>query len=251
MLFCIRSNRTKTQIKNKIGWLKREKDCKGDWKNLDKDSGEQKYFKKALSDFTFEMASGGAIRHLADRGYTVGEIVKMLDFPTPYERVGDLERKHFLETGVLLLDEPTKEAGPEKYEYVADYDEYGRKSFRKVILEERREASSCWSENSFDQKKFGGLSQFLKEKCQINGEAFCYVSCRFGLDLKRDPNGFEDLLSLLEPLERDYIMGIFSERRILYHQLNHRMGKIVVRLYESIGYEGYCYFIKTREKIKL
>lgn len=79
---------------------------------MDKDSGEQKYFKKALSDFTFEMASGGAIRHLADRGYTVGEIVKMLDFPTPYERVGDLVRKHFLETGVLLLDEPTKEAGP-------------------------------------------------------------------------------------------------------------------------------------------
>lgn len=218
---------------------------------MDKDSQEQKYFKKALSDFTFEMASGGAIRHLADRGYTVGEIVKMLDFPTPYERVGDLVRKHFLETGVLLLDEPTKEAGPEKYEYVADYDEYGRKSFRKVVLEERREVSSCWSENSFDQKKSGGLSYFLKEKCQINGEAFCYVSCRFGLDLKRDPNGFEDLLSLLEPLERDYIMGIFSERRILYHQLNHRMGKIVVRLYESIGYEGYCYFIKTREKIKL
>lgn len=134
---------------------------------------------------------------------------------------------------------------------MAYYDEYGRKSFRKVVLEERREVSSCWSENSFDQKKSGGLSYFLKEKCQINGEAFCYVSCRFGLDLKRDPNGFEDLLSLLEPLERDYIMGIFSERRILYHQLNHRMGKIVVRLYESIGYEGYCYFIKTREKIKL
>ena len=60
-----------------------------------------------------------------------------------------------------------------------------------MVLEERREVSSCWSENSFDQKKSGGLSYFLKEKCQINGEAFCYVSCRFGLDLKRDPNGFE------------------------------------------------------------
>ena len=35
---------------------------------------QQKYLKKALSDFTFDVASGGAIRHLADRGYTVQEI---------------------------------------------------------------------------------------------------------------------------------------------------------------------------------
>jgi len=41
---------------------------------------KQEYFKKSLSDFTFDMASGGAIRHLADRGYTV-------------EQIGNLEKK--------------------------------------------------------------------------------------------------------------------------------------------------------------
>lgn len=221
------------------------------WKGLEEDSGEQKYFKKALSDFTFEMASGGAIRHLADRGYTVGEIVKMLDFPTPYERVGEMVRRHFLETGVLLLDEPTKKAVPEKYEYVADYDEYGRKSFRKVIRKEREMTLPAWTERSFDRKEPGGLGDFLKSKCQENGEELSYVSCRFGLDLWRNPSYLESLLAQLEPLEREYVMGIFSERRMLYHRLNHRMQRIVVRLYETGGYEGYCYFIKTQEKVKL
>ncbi len=48
---------------------------------------QQKYFKKSLSDFTFDVASLDAVRHLADRGYTVNQIVRMLDFPTPYDRV--------------------------------------------------------------------------------------------------------------------------------------------------------------------
>ena len=45
--------------------------------------GEQEYFKNALSNFMFEAASGGAIRHLADLGYTVKQISKKLEFPTP------------------------------------------------------------------------------------------------------------------------------------------------------------------------
>ena len=32
---------------------------------------ENRYFQKALSDFTYDAASGGAIRHLTDTGYTV------------------------------------------------------------------------------------------------------------------------------------------------------------------------------------
>ena len=49
------------------------------------DDREQEYFKKALSDFALDAASGGAIRHLADRGYTANQIVRMLDFPTPFK----------------------------------------------------------------------------------------------------------------------------------------------------------------------
>lgn len=47
---------------------------------------EQEYFKSALSDFTYEAASGGAIRHLADLGYTVKQISGQLSFPTPLDR---------------------------------------------------------------------------------------------------------------------------------------------------------------------
>ena len=47
---------------------------------------EQEYFKNALSDFTYEAASGGAIRHLADLGYTVKQICEQLSFPTAISR---------------------------------------------------------------------------------------------------------------------------------------------------------------------
>ena len=42
---------------------------------------EQDFFKSALSNFTHEAASGGAIRHLADLGYTVDWITRELTFP--------------------------------------------------------------------------------------------------------------------------------------------------------------------------
>lgn len=49
--------------------------------------GEQDYFKNALSNFTYDVACGGAIRHKADTGDTVRKIANELDFPMPYEKV--------------------------------------------------------------------------------------------------------------------------------------------------------------------
>lgn len=42
---------------------------------------KQTYFQTALANFTFDVASGGAIRHLADLDYTAAQIMKRLDFP--------------------------------------------------------------------------------------------------------------------------------------------------------------------------
>lgn len=81
----------------------------------------EKYFEKALSDFTFDVASGGAIRHLTDRGYPVPQIRKMLDFPTPYERVQQTVWEHLLAQGVLRLEEPGNGEAQEKYGYVEDF----------------------------------------------------------------------------------------------------------------------------------
>lgn len=96
---------------------------------------EQEYFRQALSNFTFETASGGAIRHLADHGYTIQEIGKKLDFPTPLERIQDTVWKHFLDRGILLLEEPGTGKKQEAYDFVAEYDGYGRKSFRRVTVQ--------------------------------------------------------------------------------------------------------------------
>lgn len=37
---------------------------------------EKDYFQNGLSNFTHEVASGGAIRHLAEPGYTVKQITE-------------------------------------------------------------------------------------------------------------------------------------------------------------------------------
>lgn len=247
---------------------------------------KQEYFKKSLSDFTFDVASGGAIRHLADRGYTVGEIKKMLDFPTPFERVQQTVWKYFLDRGIILLKEPERESEEEKYGYVTEYDDYGRKSFRRVVIKERSPEPIRWRESRFS--KAGGkelpelpegkerenlpefpegkerekipdfpigkqgkeLLEFLKRKCGENGEEYSYVSCDFGLYVRRDPKGFERLTELLEPGERAYIRELPWERKMAYHRLDKRMQKITVRLWEA-GRRSTCYFIKSREKVEL
>jgi non-ribosomal peptide synthetase component E (peptide arylation enzyme) len=55
---------------------------------------------------------------------------------------------------------------------------------------------------------------------------------------------------LEEPL-RNYILGIPWERKLSYHRLDERMRQIAVSLYESGGYKGSCYFVKTGEKVIL
>lgn len=218
------------------------------WENPDRRSGEPEYFKKALSDFMFDVASAGAIRHLTDRGYTVNQIVKKLDFPTPLDRVQKVVWKHLLDTGVLSLEEPGG-TGQEKYAYVADYDEFGRKSFRRVMVSEGNPGTIDWRESHFSKKNEGDFAEFLERKCTENGEEQSYVSCKFGLYSRREPEGFEKVTGLLEPAQRDYILGIPWERRIVYHRLNPCMRAIAGRLWKEKGCIGACYFIKTREKI--
>ncbi len=212
---------------------------------------QQKYLKKALSDFTFDVASGGAIRHLADRGYTVQEISKMLDFPTPFERIQRTVWEHFLTQGILRLEEPGKETEQEKYEYVTDYDAFGRKSFRRVFLGPRVLEPVIWREISTDIEKKDRFSDYLKEKCEENGRDFSYVSCDFGLQSRREPEAFIRRIQQLPLPLQEYILGLPWERRLVYHQLDHRMREIVNNLFAGGEYPGMCYFLKTGEKLRL
>ena len=63
---------------------------------------EQSYFKSALSDYVYEAAGGGAVRHLADAGYTVAQIMERLDYPVPFARVQKTVWEHFLDKKILL-----------------------------------------------------------------------------------------------------------------------------------------------------
>lgn len=107
---------------------------------------ENPYFRKALSDFTYEVASGGAIRHLTDLGYTVRQIMEQLDFPTPYERVQKEVWERLKETGIILPEEPGRGGRKERFAYVQERDRFGRTSFRRVTQELAEDPVTDWKE---------------------------------------------------------------------------------------------------------
>lgn len=210
---------------------------------------EQDCFKAALSNFTHDVASGGAIRHLADLGYSVSQITQKLDFPTPYERVRKTVWEHLLDTGVILLEEPGSAARQERFTYVRDYDRYGRTSFRRVPVTNGKEGTIAWRELTLQNAGHGTFGDYLEKKCAQNGEENAYISCDFGLKSIKEADRMTESLQALKEYQRDYILGLPWENRRCYHRLNSRMREIVTGLYENGGYHGYCYFMKTQEKV--
>lgn len=239
---------------------------------------QQEYFKSALSDFTYEAASGGAIRHLTDLGYTVKQISEQLSFPTPYVRVQKTVWQRLLETGVILTEEPgsgkTQRQG--KAEYVMERDKYGRTSFRRVAAAKDKEESGvvCWKERTFmaggeavvcrqERRTVGGrraevpntersrrLAVYLAEKCRENdGDA--YLSCRFGVLQRECPSELEAALAVLNERQREYIAGLPWEARVCYHKLDQRMQEIAVSLCRAGMLQETCYFRKTEERVTL
>lgn len=239
---------------------------------------QQEYFKSALSDFTYEAASGGAIRHLTDLGYTVKQISEQLSFPTPYERVQKTVWQRLLETGVILTEEPGsgKTQRQAKAEYVMERDKYGRISFRRVAAKEAgvETGAVCWKERTFmaggeaavlrreryaaadrraevtDAERSRRLAVYLAEKCRENdGDA--YLSCRFGLLQRKRPSDLEAVLAVLNERQREYITGLPWEAGICYHRLDQRMQEIAASLCRAGKLQETCYFRKTAEKVAL
>lgn len=213
---------------------------------------EQNYFQSALSNFIFEAASGGAIRHLTDLGYTVREIMERLDVPTPYEKVQKAVWQRLLDTGVVLLEEPGSESGREEVTYVRDYDRYGKPSFRRVVTPVGQNTAGqgvIWRESCMDEKN--DIAIYLKQKSMENGEESSYVSCDFGLRLAEGAASPLQLDVISEKTHREYIQGLPWERRLCYHRLDKRMREIIAALYRGGEYHGICYFGKTGEKVRV
>ena len=174
---------------------------------------EQTYFQRALSDFVYDMASGGAIRHLADLGYTVRQIQEKLDFPTPYERIQKTVWKHLTDTGVIFPEGPRQGKTGEKVDYVREYDSYGRASFRRVVVPE--------------------VTSKPSEPCLL---------CCFGLLKYKDPERYEEVLRALEPEQAEYIEGLPWGVERFFHRPDQRMLEIYHTLEKAGLSEGVCFF---------
>lgn len=174
---------------------------------------EQTYFQRALSDFVFDMASGGAIRHLADLGYTVRQIQERLDFPTPYERIQKTVWKHLTDTGVIVPESQESGRTGEKVDYVREYDSYGRASFRRVAVPETasRPSGPC-------------------------------LLCCFGLLKDKDPERYGEVLRALEPEQAEYIEGLPWGMEKVFHRADRRMLGIYHALEKAGLSEGVCFF---------
>ena len=152
-------------------------------------------FNQALANFTHDVASGGAIRHLADEGYTVPEIAKMLDFPTPIERIGRTVFEYYLNKGIILQDAPNNEKHKEiHYEKVQDA--YGKVSFKRVETE-------------------------------AYGEPREYIECNFGKEKYSDSAKYQRKLERLEPRDQEYIENLPWPIATVYHVADQRMKRIM------------------------
>ena len=211
-----------------------------------------KYFQKALSDFTYNAASGGAIRHLTDVGYTVKQIMEELAFPTPYERVQKGVWERLIETGIILTKEPGSGPGDvKKITYIQDHDQFGKVSFRRVEEAQEEGDIICWKESHMGTGKSGfeTLSALLGDERQKNGEASSYMTCDFGDTAQRDPERFRAMMQVLEGRQREYLVGLPWTKERIYHRLDMRMTEILLRLCETEEYRGDLFFMETGDKI--
>lgn len=162
-----------------------------------------KEFQQALSDFTFDVAGGGAIRHLTDLGYTVKQIRERLDFPTPYARVQEAVWKRLVETRVICLEEPLYgfTASDVRVNYIREYDSYGRASFRRVTETDTRR--------------------------ETGGE---YLVCEFGVLRSRDEGKYRKILALLEERQAEYIDGLPWPPARVWHRAERYLPEIERRL---------------------
>lgn len=198
----------------------------------------QRYFEEALSDFVHDAASGAAIRHLVDLGYSVEQMMQALSYPTPRERVRQTAYRYMLESGLIVADISFGEASYG----AADENNTGcGGSFRTVRLQ------------ISDRKR---MDQYLYGKIRENGEENVYLSCPFGIWRSQEGRGEQDCgwirdrLPYLSKREQDYIMGIPWEGREMYHRLNDRMREIGRKLILHMEPGCRYYFIKTRETVE-
>ena len=215
--------------------------------------GENRYFREALADFVQETAYGNAVRHLADRGYTVAQIMERLEYPAPCEKVRRMVWKHLEDNGVILREEPGSGRHRERFSYVKEYDRNGKPTFRRVPENREEPGAVSWREGILGAGAAawaGGLPPLLEEKLAENGAESSYASCDFGRTAAKEPALYERILEALGG-ERAYVEGLPWERRRVYHRLDSHMREILALLVPAGLYQGELFFLKTGERIRI
>lgn len=171
---------------------------------------ENKYFEQALSDFTFDVSCGAAIRHLVDLEYSVKQIMQNLSYAPPQEKVEKAVYRYMLESGLLTGTLP--------------------KDITAYITTQSMQQSGLLC----GQVRERDFRSCIAEQRTHFGRDESYISCPFGMwgeqEMKRG-------LTCLDTKECDYIRGIPWEHRILYHRLTGRMEEIGMKLW-LCGIEG-------------
>ncbi len=153
-----------------------------------------KEFNEALGNFITDFAGGGAVRHLADSGLSVSEIVKSLNYPLPKEKVASIVWEHYINTGVICLDSPKPTV--EKISYVKEQDAFGKVSMRRVV-----------------------------EK--IDNSSTKYVKLDFGKRLYQNSEEFKKSLTVLSVKDSEYILDLPWPLQEVYHVEDDRMKRLI------------------------
>lgn len=173
--------------------------------------GKESYFQAALSDFTFDVAAGGAIRHLTDRGYSVEQIMRELSYPVPRAKVEKAVYRHLLESRILLPELPADD---------------GAVRIKRLPGE-----------------KTARFPEMLANAIAESGEENAYMECPFGAWIKKDGKRLEQKLACLTGREREYLLGIHWEKDVMYHRLNDRMREIGLKLVRGTEEEWRFWFL--------
>ncbi len=158
------------------------------------DSNNQ-IFAKALGNFINDFACGDDIRHLADRGFTVAEIAKEIDYPMTEEKIAEIVWQHYVDMGKICLGKPEETDYIVKVTYEKVQGKYGRMSMKKVVT-------------------------------RIPVEKKEYVECDFGKRMYKDKTRFLADLEVLDGKDREYILGLSWPLKTVYHEADERMRRI-------------------------
>lgn len=160
---------------------------------MDEERRNAKEFNNALGNFINDAAAGGAVRHLADLGYSISEISAELNYPVSKEKIARYMWEHFLNTGRISLEEPKETY--EKTSFIKEQDAFGKVSFRRVV-----------------------------EK--VDNSARKYVICDYGREIYKNSPEFIQWLNGLEERDREYIKLMPWPLTPVYHELDDRMKRI-------------------------